>query len=107
MKSTFLALTALLGLLTLMIGCPESPQPCDCITNEAPVCGSNEVTYNNDCRAECAGVTDYSDGPCQEDCQCIAVYEPVCGSNGLTYSNSCHAACVGITTYSDGACDGD
>jgi hypothetical protein len=37
---------------------------CNCYEIYAPVCGCDNVTYSNDCHAECAGITDYSDGTC-------------------------------------------
>ncbi len=45
--------------------CVGTPQE-DCVCYEiyAPVCGCNDVTYDNDCLAECAGVMDYTQGPC-------------------------------------------
>lgn len=37
---------------------------CACYEIYAPVCGCNDVTYANDCHAECAGVTNYTEGEC-------------------------------------------
>lgn len=46
--------------------CEEgTPNPnCACYEIYAPVCGCNNVTYSNDCHAECAGVSDYTEGVC-------------------------------------------
>ena len=48
--------------------CIENPDPaCYCIEIYDPVCGCNEVTYSNSCFAECAGISDYTPGPCLGD----------------------------------------
>ena len=42
-----------------------TPDPnCACYEIYASVCGCDNVTYSNDCHAECAGITDYTEGEC-------------------------------------------
>lgn len=39
---------------------------CVCIEIYEPVCGCNEVTYSNSCKAECAGILEYRPGECSK-----------------------------------------
>ncbi|GAB9471781.1 hypothetical protein Gpo141_00008980 [Globisporangium polare] len=103
-----------------------------CPENLKPVCGSDGVTYDNDCMFEFAKCTAANAGKtlalasnsscsanangsggnaavCAQEKACLSNYDPVCGSDNKTYSNSCElslAKCknAALTQKSTGEC---
>jgi Notch 3 len=106
-----------IGILVIAAVCLSSAvahPPCVCTRQFKPVCGSDGVTYANDCLLECAAHTQKKDikiakaGPCESvpdnNCVCTFLLRPVCGVDGVTYSNDCMANCKKVAVAKQGEC---
>ncbi|TDP53993.1 Kazal-type serine protease inhibitor-like protein [Bacteriovorax stolpii] len=62
---------------------------CACNSSYSPVCGYNNVTYDNLCQAKCY-YGDEANKFAQGSCNC-SDSGPVCGDDNKTYINECEA----------------
>eukprot|EP00397_Hematodinium_sp_SG-2012_P004005 GEMP01004016.1.p1 GENE.GEMP01004016.1~~GEMP01004016.1.p1 ORF type:complete len:959 (+),score=92.99 GEMP01004016.1:23-2899(+) len=84
------------------------PKVCSCTRRRRPVCGKDNVTYVNQCEADCKNQPVLHRGACgrpeSKHCICMMIHKPVCGKDNVTYSNECIAACKGHSVLHKGAC---
>lgn len=83
---------------------PQVPQQCPCPFDFNPVCGQDQITYQNQCTALCAGVLVKSTNACIQPCGCTTVYKPVCSTDMTTFNNICLLTCAGKTFHSNNVC---
>ena len=95
------------------------PQPCQCPMIYNPVCGINDITYDNKCLMKCDNTEFLQEGPCPQqqnddasghdqhaNCEHCHREEPrpVCGKNGKTYDNKCFMKCDNTEFLQEGPC---
>ncbi|XP_062600249.1 serine protease inhibitor dipetalogastin-like [Saccostrea cucullata] len=97
MQYGILAVCVILGVLAVSDS-RSPPRPSVCNMDYRPVCGKDNKTYSNACRARAAGVPIASQGKCKV-CPCQKIMKPVCGVNEVTYDNECLANCAGVTFF--------
>ena len=90
---------------------PVLPNCASCPSTSQLVCGSNGVTYQNDCTRQCAGVSLFAVGACPAPlstptvCYCSDQENLVCGADGKTYQNECVLSmCAKQRAVRQGAC---
>ncbi|KAI8439862.1 hypothetical protein MSG28_001331 [Choristoneura fumiferana] len=79
---------------------------CICPTAVIPVCGSDDNTYENECRLSCESDRQVrlgldpiylkSQEECPSSCNCPIDIIPSCGSDGVTYSSQCLIRCENV-----------
>lgn len=100
---TFIGIAALVQLTySAAIGTDEIEDKCFCTREYNPICGSDNITYGNQCLFDCGKRRNYDlsikfHGDCEDEATvewlCTQEHAPVCGSDDKTYENECYLNC--------------
>ena len=71
------------------------------------MCGSDNVTYSNSCKAKSNRIIEYTEGKCKKNCNCPLLFapEPTCGLDNKTYGSRCEAKCRSKGIKYNGPCN--
>ncbi|XP_017782598.1 PREDICTED: serine protease inhibitor dipetalogastin-like [Nicrophorus vespilloides] len=92
----------IIAVLLLVMSVALATRPCP--MDYRPICGSNGVTYGNQCDFDNYKLSDATafvayKGRCKitvpsvPECKCDPKYQPVCGTDAVTYHNRCLLEC--------------
>jgi len=73
-------------------------QDCICPAVVAPVCGVDNITYGNECLAECAGVMVLFDGPCDEQ-PTDMIFQNFPFLNDIVDQNDCEGVVIEVYEF--------
>lgn len=99
----FVKLIVIIG-VSLLLDSAVAVESCICYDVYQPICGTDGITYGNQCELDCATerndcITKFADGSCQAECVCPLYISYICGTDGVTYDNLCQLECAARKTH--------